>query len=674
MLENKLNPQQVEAVRYLGGPLLVLAGAGSGKTRVITHKISYLLKECQIPPYQILAVTFTNKAAREMAERVRETCGSKETRGLKVSTFHNFGFQLIQKEHEAIGMKPNMTIFDTEDSLNLLGELAGKDASATEQLNAHLNLISSWKNRGLLPDETLSIAKDEFEQATARLYEAYQKQLTIYNAVDFDDLILKPTILLKTNDALREKWQNRIKYLLVDEYQDTNVAQYQLIRLLTGPRAAFTVVGDDHQSVYAWRGANVENLLTLQTDYPHLKIVKLLQNYRSTTRILNVANKLISFNDNLFDKDLFSQNGLGDEIRILRANDDAEEAGRICSEILTEKFQHQRPFSDFSILYRSNHQARLFEKSLREHQIPYIVSGSVSFFSRAEVKDILAYLRVMVNPDDDCAFLRIVNTPRRELGPATIEKLSLYAKNREMSLFAASFELGLTQTLSGKPLERLQTFTRWLTETADNAKRGDTIGVIQEMLKTIQYETWLLDTCSHPKTAERRMEYVQELVSWLKKMVEPEDDTPPLSLDEAVNKMLLIDIMDKQNQEAATNCVSLMTLHAAKGLEFPVVYMAGLEEEILPHRNSIDADTIEEERRLAYVGVTRAQEKLTVTYCTHRKKYGDTIECIPSRFLEEMNNEDVVWEGHEDTPQTQEQKQAKGRDHLAAIRGMLNTT
>lgn len=674
--DNILNTEQQIAVTYLDGPLLVLAGAGSGKTRVITHKIAYLLNECGYKASKIIAVTFTNKAAREMAQRVSKTVGSKITKGLAISTFHTLGLKIIRTEYARLGFKKNISIFDTEDSLSLLKELKCQTHADDEEgvkLTLQQSKISLWKNNVTTPLEALHTAENELDQGTALLYKAYQQQLKTYNAVDFDDLILLPLQLLTEHADVKNKWQDKIQYLLVDEYQDTNASQYALIRLLAGARGALTVVGDDHQSVYAWRGARPENLMQLQDDYPTLKVVKLEQNYRSTEIILRAANSLINHNANLFKKNLWSKNGIGDPIRILSTQDDEHEANRVAAQLLSHQFQHRTHYQDYAILYRSNHQSRIFEKTLREHRIPYHLNGGISFFSRTEVKDILAYLKIMINPDDDCAFLRIVNVPKREIGPSTIEKLSDYAKTRDISLYHASFELGLEQTLSGKPLERLQHFSHWLSLTSDNIKRGDVLSNIHDMVKHIRYETWLFDTCSNPKTAERRMENVQDLLNWLTRLLSNEgekaqEESPTLA--EALNKILLIDILERNEDEKTPDAVQLITLHAAKGLEFPHVFLVGMEEGCLPHKNSIEAESIEEERRLCYVGITRAQKTLTLTLAKQRKRYGDKIDCIPSRFLDELPPEDVVWEGNlKDT--TPEARQEQGRSHLATIRGLL---
>ncbi len=674
-MSNHLNSVQQSAVHYLEGPLLIIAGAGTGKTGVITHKIEFLLNTCGYKASKIFAVTFTNKAAREMAQRIAKTLGAKAAKGLQISTFHTLGLKIIRSEYQSLGFKKNISIFDTEDTLSLLKELKSdmnldEDAST---LALQQSKISFWKSSAINPTEALKLIENDLDRSAAVLYKEYQQQLKTYNAVDFDDLILLPLQLFQENNEILNKWQDKIHYLLIDEYQDTNASQYALIRLLSGVRGALTVVGDDHQSVYAWRGARPENLMQLQADFPNLKVIKLEQNYRSTEIILRAANQLINHNPSLFKKNLWSQKGLGDPIRILLTQDEEHEANRVAAQLLSHQFQNRTQSRDYAILYRSNHQSRIFEKILREHHIPYHLSGGTSFFSRTEVKDILAYLKILVNPEDDCAFLRIVNVPKREIGPATVEKLSEYAKTRNVSLFEASFEMGLEQTLAGKSLEKLQQFTHWLALISDNIQRGDVLANIQDMVKHIRYETWLFDICTHPKTAEKRMENVQDLLAWIGRLLNPEsnaESTEALTLAEVLNKILLMDILERSAEEKTPDAVQLMTLHAAKGLEFPHVFLVGMEEDILPHKNSIEQESIEEERRLCYVGMTRAQKTLTLTLAKQRKRFGDKSDCVPSRFLEELPKEDVVWEGNDQviSPET---RQEQGRSHLAAIRGLL---
>jgi ATP-dependent DNA helicase Rep len=663
-----LNPQQQAAVKYIDGPLLVLAGAGSGKTRVITQKIGYLIRDCGIKANHITAVTFTNKAAREMKGRVAETLGKKESRGLIVSTFHNLGLRILRKDHKILGYKTGFSVFDATDTLSILKGLYAQDsASNVDDAEEARWQISRWKNDFVLPEQAIVQAENDIEARFARLYERYQRQLKAYNAFDFDDLIMQPVILFQENHEVLERWQRRMHYLLVDEYQDTNASQYQLVKLLLGHRARLTAVGDDDQSVYAWRGARPENLALLQQDYPQLKVIKLEQNYRSSRRILKCANTLIANNPHVFEKQLWSELGHGDQIRIIECNSADGEAERVVVELNTHKFQKRSSFSDYAILYRGNSQSRIFEKYLREMRIPYVVSGGTSFFERSEVKDVMAYLRLLANPDDDTAFLRIVNTPRREIGASTLEKLGDYATQRNLSLMDASFEFGLQQLLNQRSFFKLQQFTNWITKMNDDATRGDPVAVARSMVMEIGYEDWLKDQCSDLKVAERRMENVHELLDWLGRLAEEEKGE---TLGELVAHMTLMDILERNNEEENADAVYLMTFHAAKGLEFPYVYMVGVEEETLPHRTSIMEDSLEEERRLAYVGITRAQRELTLTYATHRRRYGEDIECEPSRFLAELPEEEVEWIGG-NREVDEEKSRERGRAHLASLKDLL---
>lgn len=678
MSVTKLNPRQKEAVHYISSPLLVLAGAGSGKTSVITQKISWLISTCGIPAHKIVAVTFTNKAAREMKERVskllRERNNSAESgRGLTIATFHHLGLTIIRHELKHIGIKSGFSIFDSQDALALLKSLMLKaENSNEEQLRWLQNQISDWKNDLLLPPQAMDIAAtsgDEQLLLAARVYEEYQRHLRAFNAVDFDDLILLPAILFQTQKAVLERWQNRVHYLLVDEYQDTNTSQYLLVKLLVGPRNGLTVVGDDDQSIYAWRGARPENMLQLQHDYPNLKVIKLEQNYRSSNIILKAANTLIANNPHLYEKSLWSELGLGEPMRVLAMPDQEAEVERIATEILSLCVQKQLKFGDFAILYRGNHQARLLELKLQSHQIPYQLSGGQSFFSRAEIKDIMAYLRLLINPDDDNAFLRVINTPRRKIGPSILEGLSTYASERQISLMTASAEIGLEQYLGAPQVEKLRRFSHWLQKVAENCQREDPIRTLREMITDMDYEGWLHQISNTPNAAERAMANVNLLIESLARSLQNHDEDADNALEAAINKLILRDLLERQEEEAIDNQVQLMTLHAAKGLEFPWVFIMGMEEELLPHRNSIDTDNIEEERRLAYVGITRARRGLIFTLAKKRKQYGEVISSIPSRFLDEIPAEHLEWEGRSES--TAEQKQQKGEATLASLRELL---
>ena len=666
---SRLNPRQQEAVNYVGGPMLVLAGAGSGKTSVITRKIAYLIQQCGIRAQYIVAVTFTNKAAREMKERVSSLLRGGEGRGLTVSTFHNLGLNIIRKEYARLGYKPGFSIFDEGDIKALLTDIMQKEYAGDDGVDEIKHYIGSWKNDLVTPEEALANARNPKEQTAAIVYTHYQRTLKAYNAVDFDDLIMQPVKLFQDHPEVLEKWRNKVRYMLVDEYQDTNASQYLLVKLLVQERAHFTVVGDDDQSIYAWRGARPENLMQLKEDFPSLKVVMLEQNYRSTSRILKCANVLIANNPHAFEKQLWSEMGHGDPIRVIRCRNEDAEAERVAMEILTLHLKTQRPYSDFAILYRGNYQAKLIELKLQHHQIPYRLSGGTSFFARQEVKDLMSYFRLLVNPDDDNAFLRVINVPRREIGSTTLEKLGNYATERKISMYAACDEIGLRELMDSRFTDRLSRFKRYMDNLRQQCAQNDPIAALRSMVMDIDYETWVRSQTSSDKAADFRMGNVWFLIDALKNTLERDEDGE-MTIEEAIAKLVLRDMLERQQEEEeGAEGVQMMTLHASKGLEFPYVFIMGMEEEILPHRSSIEADTIEEERRLAYVGITRARQNLVMTFAAKRKQYGEIIDCMPSRFLDELPQEDLEWEGQEDAPA--EVKAARGNDALAAMRAML---
>jgi ATP-dependent DNA helicase Rep len=504
----------------------------------------------------------------------------------------------------------------------------------------------------------------------AQIYALYNRYLKAYNALDFDDLILLPVQLFQNHPDVLSRWRQKIQYLLVDEYQDTNLAQYELVKLLVELRQAFTVVGDDDQSIYAWRGARPENLVRLEEHFPTLKLIKLEQNYRSTGLILRAANQVIANNPHVFEKVLWSELASGERIRIIRCRNEDAEAEQIAAEILDQKLKRDIPFKHFAVLYRGNHQARLLEIKLQAFQVPYRMSGGSSFFSKNEIKDAMAYLRLLVNPDDDAAFLRVVNVPRREIGPSTLEKLGNYATERGASLYASANELGLAQHLSGRALERVQRFCAWLDKTIRRCYEDDPVAVIKQLFTDIEYDQWLYQNANTPKQAERRMENIWYLVESIKSMLDTDKGTADeIGIEEAISKLVLRDMLEQREEEDESDKVHLLTLHASKGLEFENVFIMGLEEEILPHRNSIEEDNIEEERRLMYVGITRARQTLALTYAASRKQYGEKIETIPSRFLDELPEDDLQWEGGEQADK--ERNQEVGRQTLSALMDSL---
>ena len=667
----KLNPQQQQAMEYISGPCLVLAGAGSGKTRVIINKIAHLIGKCGYLPKQIAAVTFTNKAAREMKERVAHSIGKESSKGLIVSTFHTLGFDIIKREYKHLGFKANMTLFDEHDQMALLKELtADLLQEDKELLRTLINRISNWKNDLCSPQQAMALARDKQEQTFAHCYDRYNKQLRAYNALDFDDLIMLPTLLFKQNAEVRSKWQEKIRYLLVDEYQDTNTSQYELIKLLVGDRARFTVVGDDDQSIYSWRGARPQNMVRLRDDFPALRVIKLEQNYRSSQRILHCANILIDNNDHVFDKKLFSNLGEGEKLQIIEAKNEEHEAERVVGELIAHRFIAKTHYRDYAILYRGNHQSRLLEKILMQNRIPYKISGGTSFFSRAEIKDMMAYLRLVVNQDDDAAFLRIVNTPKREIGTATLEKLGSLAQEKHVSLFEAIFDFELIQRITPKAYDTLQKFARWIVELNDEIQRSEPERAVRSMLASLHYEEYLYEYATSPKAAEMQSKNVATLFDWVADMLKGDEFNEPMNLNQIVTRLTLRDMLERGEEEDDSDQVQLMTLHASKGLEFPYVFLIGMEEGILPHQTSIDEDNVEEERRLAYVGITRAQQNLWFSLCKERRQFGELIRPEPSRFLLELPENDLQWE-RDKPPLTAEQQQAKTQSHIANLRAIL---
>ena len=669
---NHLNPRQKESVLHIDGPLLVLAGAGSGKTSVITTKIAYLIQQCGVPARNITALTFTNKAAKEMKERVAKLVQGKAASGLTVSTFHNLGLNIIRKEHKHLGIRPGFSIFDDGDTKSLLKDIMHREHDADgDMVDMIKQAIGTLKNDLLTPEQAIQMAQTPQEMLVAQTYAGYDRSLKAYNAVDFDDLIRIPTLLFINNQAVREKWQKNTRYLLVDEYQDTNTSQYELVKMLVGHHGKFTVVGDDDQSIYAWRGAKPENLNLLKTDFPNLKVVMLEQNYRSTGLILNAANQVIENNPHEFIKKLWSDKGYGDPIRIVKCKSEDNEAERIATEIIEHRLRHQSKYRDYAVLFRGNHQSRLMEMKLQQYQVPYKLSGSQSFFAKSEVKDIMSYLKLIVNPTDDAAFLRVINVPRRQIGPSTLEKLTEYAGKRQLSLMSASTELGLEQLLPPLALDKLQRFGNWIQNTTKRCYTDDPVQSIKEMVHDLDYEAWLHQTSNTSNMAEARMKNVWFLIDNIERMLtKAEENGDEMDIDDAVSKLILRDMLEQQEQEDELDQVQLMTLHASKGLEFPYVWIMGLEEEILPHRNSIEADTIEEERRLMYVGITRAKQNLTLTLTGKRKSYGESFEPTPSRFLDELPKDDIQREGFGEV--NPEQKQARGVSALAGLKNLMN--
>ena len=656
-----LNPHQRAAIEYCDGPLLVLAGAGSGKTRVITEKIAHLVKRKHLSASKIAAITFTNKAAREMRERVGKLIQGPAAEGLTVCTFHALGLKFLQIEHARANLRRGFSVLDADDSQGIIKELA-PNGIKKDALWALHSLVSRAKNEGLTPEQAEATANGVREREAAGIYAAYQKRLAAFNAVDFDDLIRLPLNILEGDDEARAAWQERIRYLLLDEYQDTNTAQYRLVKALAGERGMFTAVGDDDQSIYAWRGANPENLGELSRDYPKLKVIKLEQNYRCGRRILRVANALIANNDHLFEKKLWSEAAEGPPIRVLECRDDEHEAERIASEIAHLAEKHKSRWNEFAILYRGNHQSRALEKALRIARVPYHVSGGTAFLERAEVKDLLAYLRLINNPDDDAAFLRIVNIPRRDIGATSLEKLGQAAGARHLSMLKAAQNDTVLSGLSARPASALVGFVNLIRELARIAERSAAADLVDQLIERIGYADHIAAQIKEPGLRARRLENLKELTEWFRAMQK----------DGAAGDLAAqLALLTHGDRDDPGNAVRLMTLHSAKGLEFRFVFIVGVEEGSFPHEASIDEGRLDEERRLMYVGITRAKEQLALSFTRRKRRFGEIIANDPSRFLAELPESDLHWSGR-DAEQDEAQRKDVASSSIAKLAALFD--
>jgi len=664
-----LNPPQQQAVTCIDRPCLVLAGAGSGKTRVITYKIAHLIHHSGYAPNTIRALTFTNKSAREMKQRIVALLGKKHSKGIGISTFHTLGLRILQEEYFEVGLRKGFSILDSKDVESCLTELLHRGEGDQAFTKQTMYQISRWKNEFIDPVSAISMADTPLLESQSRLYQHYQEHMLACNTLDFDDLIMMPVNLFRRNEEALLKWRGKIHYLLVDEYQDTNTSQYELIKLIAGLRQRLTVVGDDDQSIYAWRGAKPENINLLGKDFPSLEVIKLEQNYRSSGRILNSANKLISINEHLFEKKLWSASGPGEFIRVMPCRNADDEASRVAQDILTRHFQTNDEYKKFAILYRSNFQSRVFEKSLRDNSIPYQITGGTAFFERSEIKDIMAYLRLVTNPDDDRALLRIINVPRREIGASTIKTIAGYAGTRHNSIGRTIKELGLQQKLAKRAWIKIQTFADLIDELRHKSRQMDALTFTQHLITTLDYEHWLRDIGTSSKQADNAIENLTELTSWIGNLQKQRDDS---SIESLVTHLSLMSILENDDGENEQDAVQLMTLHAAKGLEFPHVYLVNFEEDSLPHHQSQEPDTIEEERRLAYVGITRAEKTLTLSYAKQRQRFGETLQCEPSRFLYELPEEELEGAEHIASKLSPDEKKQQGLGHLADLKAMLN--
>ena len=661
-----LNPQQLAAVEHCDSPLLVLAGAGSGKTSVITQKIAYLIQRRKLAPSKIAAITFTNKAAREMRERVARLVSSEDAAALTVCTFHALGLKFLQIEHARAGLRRGFSVLDADDSGAIVKELAPKGVK-NDVLFGIRNLLGRAKNSGLSPEEALAAARSPRELEAATIYDMYQQRLAAFNAVDFDDLIRLPLRILEADAECREIWRERFRYLLVDEYQDTNDAQYRLLKALVGDRGGITCVGDDDQSIYAWRGANPENIDQLGRDWPSLRVIKLEQNYRCGKRILRAANRLIGNNPHLHEKKLWSELPEGAPIRVLECKEADHEAERVAAIATAMIEKHKARWHDIAILYRGNFQARPLEKALRLARVPYHLTGALSFLDRAEVKDLLCYLRLLTNPSDDAAFLRVVNVPKREIGSTTLEKLGGFAQSRHSSLLDATRSDSVLRQLTPRPAAALASFANLLDELRSASLHQSAADLVELILKRTGYVAQIIASTPDAAVRDRKLGNLQELAGWFRAMQKNSHTSGGNNAGDLASQLALLSHADR---DEPGNAVRMMTMHAAKGLEFRFVFIVGCEDGTLPHEGAIDEGRTDEERRLMYVGITRAKELLTLSWSAQTKRYGDIHRNQPSRFLHELPQEDLHWQG-KDPEADKEVTRETAQSHMEKIKAML---
>lgn len=626
-----LNREQQQAVQHTEGPLLILAGAGSGKTKVLTVRIAYLLAQ-GVNPYEILAITFTNKAAKEMKSRVEGLVGDVANR-IWLSTFHSFCAKFLRFELDNfLGYNSNFTIYDTSDSQVVI-KAALKALNLDDKyypVGAMISAISDAKNKLMFASDFRKQARDFYQQKVADVYEYYEKELRKNNALDFDDLLLVAVKLLQSNAAVLEKYSKRFKYVMIDEYQDTNHAQYLLAYLLSSHWKNIAVVGDADQSIYAWRGADIQNILDFEKDYPNCTSIKLEQNYRSTKIILDAANAVIDNNEGRPEKNLWTDKTEGAKIQHFTAQSEHEEAAFIGDTIVKKHDIHGVPYGDMAILYRTNAQSRVLEEALIKRALPYTMVGGTKFYDRKEIKDVLAYLRVLYNPFDDLSLLRIINVPKRSIGATTVSKLQDYARENGTSLFMTLTQLHLVDTIKGKTKEKLEEFGILIFTLVAEMDDKSVLDILEAILDRTGYLAQLEESTDPQDQA--RTENIGELLSVAKDF---QDTNPTGTVEDFLEQVALVNDVDSFEQEESK--VTLMTLHAAKGLEFPIVFLGGLEEGLFPHsRTLMNPEEIEEERRLAYVGITRAEKELYISNATTRTVFGRTSSYLPSRFIDEI--------------------------------------
>ncbi len=656
-----LNPQQKAAVEKIDQPLLVLAGAGCGKTRVITEKMAHLVNHNCCFTDRIYAITFTNKAAKEMKQRAMKMVQGGDL--LNISTFHSLGLRMMQQEIGSTEYLRGFSILDTSECQKVIQALLPKGLK--KELSNQLQWqISGWKNAALYPEQVESSVPMAVE-----IYQQYLDYMRSINAMDFDDLILQPLWLLNRSEAVREKWQQQIGYLMVDEYQDTNTSQYQLVKMLMGQGNHLTCVGDDDQSIYGWRGAQIENLQLLQKDFPSLAVIKLEQNYRSSSTILNAANAVIKNNPHPFEKKIWSDLGQGENIKITAYKSAEDEAQQLVTDISFQKRVNLKSYSDFAILYRSNHQAKLLEQELRINNLPYQMSGGRSFFDYSEIKDLMAYIRLLSNPKDNSAFLRCINTPKRGIGMQTVQQISQIAKRNGKCFFEVCLQTQLLSGLSHATQVKIKGFVDMIK--AHQHMKSSAEHVIESLVKQIDYINWVNLSANNKVAKINKVKLVRDFLKWIQAISSKQF----LAMDELMNYLSL---QSNQEDETTEDAIKMMTLHAAKGLEFEHVYLVGVEEGILPHANSLadsddENDAVEEERRLMYVGITRAMRQLKISYVKKRKKrfQDDPHEGFtgPSRFLDEIPKE--LTSGYHTQIRSEEEQKVSNKKNFAALKAML---
>ncbi len=653
-----LNPPQRQAVLHTEGPLLVLAGAGSGKTRVIVEKIAHLVSSGRYPARRIAAITFTNKSAKEMRERVARRLKGDAGEGLTISTFHALGLKIVQLECTKLGLKRGFSVFDADDAMAQFKDLMA--SAKPDAIQASMALVSRAKNAGLSPEQALEVAKSTRELEAARLYARYQARLASFNAVDFDDLIRLPVQLLESDEEARDAWRERIGYLLVDEAQDSNDAQYRLLRAIAGEAGQFTCVGDDDQSIYAWRGANPDNLLQMGEDYPALEIIKLEQNYRCSNRVLRAANHLIAHNPHAHLKTLWSDAADGERVRVWECRDSEHEAEKVAAEIHFLHTARNAPWSDFCILFRGNHQSRLLEKALQLLRIPYHLSGGTAFLERAEVKDALAWLRLLVNPDDDTAFLRAVQSPKREVGQTTLAKLAELAREAHLPLSRAAESVGMLKQLPPRAANALHGFTDIVHALRAESHNKSAADLVRSLTQRSGLDAAIKAQSKNEQIYRLRAGNLEELAQWF-------EGARGAGVGDLAAQLALVSRSDKDD---AGNQVRLMSLHAAKGLEFRYVFIVGMEDGTLPHEASLDEGRLEEERRLLYVGITRAKEQLWLSHSAKATRWGGVVKLSPSRFFDELPAPELQRDGADPVADA-ERKQVRARAGLADLQAML---